>query len=182
MAKLLPPKPSMEHLKKEAKAILRAFSEKKSVVFPILRNLRRFDNLPNEDMVHEQLSLQLVHHALAKEYGFRSWADLKLHVETHKPESFSDFPVELKSLMNREGKLRSWPAKRKKQLIFLDYLASQFPSKTEFNENQINEFLNKFHSFLDPALLRRELVSSHLLERTSDGRRYWKNVPTHHQV
>jgi HEAT repeat protein len=58
MSKPLPPRPSLEHLRNEAKALLQS---------------RRAEGAA-------EVSLQQVQHTLADEYGFRSWKELKDHV------------------------------------------------------------------------------------------------------
>lgn len=70
MSKTLPPRPHLEHLKKQAKALLRAF------------------RLREEDAVGRFAALRLkrpptlsdAQHAIAREYGFESWSKLKKHV------------------------------------------------------------------------------------------------------
>jgi hypothetical protein len=59
MSQRLPPRPNLGHLKKQAKDVLRVFRH---------RN-------PRWRLVDAQ-------HALARGYGFPSWPDLKLHVES----------------------------------------------------------------------------------------------------
>ena len=59
MSQRLPPRPNLDHLKKQAKDVLRVFRH---------RN-------PRWRLVDAQ-------HALARGYGFPSWPDLKLHVES----------------------------------------------------------------------------------------------------
>ena len=55
MSRQLPEQPNLQHLKKQAKELL--------------RNMR-------------QGKLADAQHAIAKEYGFATWAKLKLHVES----------------------------------------------------------------------------------------------------
>jgi len=55
MSRQLPEKPNLEHLKKQAKELLRS--------------------MPQGKLADAQ-------HTLAKEYGFPTWAKLKTHVET----------------------------------------------------------------------------------------------------
>ena len=64
-------------------------------------------------------------------------------------------PNALQSFLNERKQLKLWPAKRKKQLMALWYL-------------------DDWTAFHDPATLRRELFNHFLLNRTSDGRQYWR--------
>jgi hypothetical protein len=42
----------------------------------------------------------------------------------------------------------------------------------------VNAILGDYHTFNDPALLRRELIMKDLLDRTPDGNKYWKKEGT----
>ena len=42
------------------------------------------------------------------------------------------------------------------------------------NLNEVNQIIDKNHSFNDIALLRRELVSKSYLQRENDGSVYWR--------
>jgi hypothetical protein len=64
MSRDLPPRPNLEHLKKQAKALL--------------RELRRRD---------ANASLADALHAVARDYGFASWPKLKAHIESTPPPS-----------------------------------------------------------------------------------------------
>ena len=54
-------------------------------VCPTLRRLNRFANAPDADILAAEVSLAEVQYALAMEYGFQSWAQLKRHVESQAP-------------------------------------------------------------------------------------------------
>jgi hypothetical protein len=84
--KFLPHEPSTEHLRKEAKSILKAHTESNPHVCETLRFLDRFTNNTNESILSATLQLQEVQHALAREYGFKSWATLRRYVEAHELE------------------------------------------------------------------------------------------------
>lgn len=81
----------------------------------------------------------------------------------------------LKGYLDEEGKLRRMPGKRqkKKQALFLEYLAEKFQPNRHYSEQEVNEIINEHHSFNDPASLRRLMFGSKLLDRTLDGRKYW---------
>ncbi len=84
-------------------------------------------------------------------------------------------PKSVKGFFDAEGKMKSWPAKFGKQMIALSLLAEKFESGKEYDEKEVNELLNTLHTFNDPAQLRRSMIEMKLLDRTPDGRRYWKN-------
>ena len=79
--------------------------------------------------------------------------------------------VELKGFLDKDLKLKSWPSRKhkEKQLLALEFLAAQFEMGREYSEKEVNEILNRHHTFGDPAMLRRELYITGLLDRTADG-------------
>ena len=81
----------------------------------------------------------------------------------------------LKGYLNEEGKFDRMPGKRqkKKLAVMLQYLAQQFEAGKQYTEMEVNEVLNKHHSFKDPATLRRLMFTSGLINRTLDGKSYW---------
>lgn len=82
----------------------------------------------------------------------------------------------LDKITDAEGKLKLWPTKRAKQILVLQYLADKFEFDCKYTEKEVNQILNKWHKFNDPALLRRELIEIKFLCRTENGRQYWKEA------
>jgi ankyrin repeat protein len=112
MPQELPAHPNLEHLKKEAKALLRDFKLHKPAAIKI------FNSLPGT----VRPTLSDAQHLIAREYGFESWAKLKEHVESlaRKPVD----PIELAKKAWREDDA---PTVRK--------LLNQFPElKAKINE------------------------------------------------
>ena len=85
---------------------------------------------------------------------------------------------QLKNHLDVEGRLKWWPSKRSKQLVALDYLATKFEPGKTYSESEVNYLLNQWHTFGDPALLRRELFDDALLNRQLDGTEYWYTPAT----
>lgn len=81
----------------------------------------------------------------------------------------------LQGYQDENGKFHSFPGKRQKikQAKMLQYLASKFEVGKKYSEKEVNMILNEFHSFNDPATLRRLMYGSRLINRTLDGRQYW---------
>lgn len=77
--------------------------------------------------------------------------------------------------MDKDGRLKALPAKNKKKLIALWYLAEKFSSEKVYIEAEVNDLINTWTIFYDPATLRRELFSHGLLDRTLDCSVYKKN-------
>ena len=78
----------------------------------------------------------------------------------------------LRNFLDADGKLTAFPAKRKMKLYALLYLAQKIPADTDFTEREINDILLDWHSFADPATLRRELYDYRFLDRSRDGKVY----------
>jgi hypothetical protein len=67
-----------------------------------------------------------------------------------------------------------WPRRERHREAVLDYLVDKFRRNHLYNEVEINEVLNQWHTFQDPANMRRQLVDYGYLGRTSSGDRYWR--------
>ena len=78
----------------------------------------------------------------------------------------------LRNFLDASGKLKAFPAKRKKKIYCLFYLAQKFETEKEYTEQEINNVLLDWHTFADPATLRRELYDYRFLDRSLDGKVY----------
>ena len=78
----------------------------------------------------------------------------------------------LKSFLDSEGRLTAYPSKRKMKLYALIYIAEKIEKGRVFTEKEINAVLNNWHTFDDPATLRRELYTHRFLDRDSCGKEY----------
>jgi hypothetical protein len=70
----------------------------------------------------------------------------------------------------RGGRLQQIPARRKKRLVVLRWLADHFRPAERYTEAQVNEILLRYHE--DSASLRRLMVDEELMQRR-DGL-YWR--------
>ncbi len=86
----------------------------------------------------------------------------------------------LRNFLDKDGKLTAFPAKRKMKIYCLFYLAEKLEAETDYTERQVNDLLLSWHTFADPATLRRELYDYRFLDRSPDGRLYrlGANQPT----
>ncbi len=84
--------------------------------------------------------------------------------------------ISLKGYQDSDGKFNRLPGKKQKKKLdeMLTVLASKFELEKEYTEIEVNEILNLYHSFNDPATLRRLLYGTKVLDRTLDGRKYWR--------
>jgi hypothetical protein len=78
----------------------------------------------------------------------------------------------LKSFLEADGTLKRIPPQGNKLLIILNFLVDAFAFDTNYTEKEVNTILRRFH--LDTAALRRYLVDNGLMDRESDGTRYWR--------
>lgn len=79
----------------------------------------------------------------------------------------------LKNFLDESGRLIAYPSKRKMKLYALLYIAEKIPKGETYTEKEINEILNKWHTFNDPATIRRELYTHRFLNRNVDGSGYY---------
>ena len=80
MARILPPDPHLDHLRNEAKSLLRAHRDGEAAACATLRLLHRFQDASDEEILRASVALHEARFALALDYGFRSWEDLRKHV------------------------------------------------------------------------------------------------------
>lgn len=82
---------------------------------------------------------------------------------------------DLKGYLGQDGKFDRFPGKKqkKKQAAMLQFLAQKFELGKKYSEKEVNGILNQYHSFNDPASLRRLMFGSKLINRTLDGKSYW---------
>ena len=78
----------------------------------------------------------------------------------------------LKSFLNPDGTLKQLPPQGNKLLVVLNFLVDAFAFDTNYTEKEVNTILRRFH--VDTAALRRYLVDNGLMDRESDGTRYWR--------
>lgn len=83
-----------------------------------------------------------------------------------------EWNVILRNFLDANGKLTAFPAKRKMKVYCLFYLAGKLEAGREYAEREVNELLLSWHTFADPATLRRELYDYGFLDRSRDGKVY----------
>jgi len=79
----------------------------------------------------------------------------------------------LKNFLDKDGKLRQFPRKRKHRNIVYFFLASKFETGKKYTEKEVNEILNEYHTFNDCCMLRREMYDRRFFGRKNDGSEYW---------
>lgn len=86
----------------------------------------------------------------------------------------------LKNFLDENNRLKAFPAKRKMKIYALIYLSEKFEAGRQYSEKEINALLNEWHTFSDPATIRREMYDYRFFDRSRDGRVYklCENQPT----
>lgn len=83
------------------------------------------------------------------------------------------FDEKLKNFLDENGRLKQWPKKGKLKMVVLNNIAELFKKENIYNEKEIDDIIEKHHTFNDSCMLRRELVNKGFLERKRDGSEYW---------
>ncbi len=80
----------------------------------------------------------------------------------------------MNKLINEFDEIIRWPKKPSVKKMVINWLSNKFNGEIKYSEKEVNEILDRHHSFNDSALLRRELISRKFLSRKDDGSEYWK--------
>ena len=80
----------------------------------------------------------------------------------------------VKNYLDKQGRLTTFPAKKKNQKIALFYLASKINTHQTYTEKEVNSLLDEWHTYNDTCTLRRELYNNRFIGRTKDGTSYYK--------
>ena len=85
MVRFLPPQADLKHLKNEAKALHKAHGRREPAVCQVLRHLHRFRDASDDAILSADVPLTEAQFALAVEYGFGNWQELREAVLSLKP-------------------------------------------------------------------------------------------------
>lgn len=77
----------------------------------------------------------------------------------------------IKTYMDENGGLRSYPARAKKKIIVLGEIVKNFSSGRSYSEKEVNRILKRIYE--DNASLRRALIEYGFIERSDDCSKYW---------
>jgi hypothetical protein len=72
----------------------------------------------------------------------------------------------IKNFFTKDGKLKTYPAQRKKKLVVLAHMVKGLEFGRVYQEKEINEYLKEFHE--DFATLRRELIMCQYMYRENN--------------
>ncbi|MFT8889740.1 MAG: DUF2087 domain-containing protein [Ethanoligenens sp.] len=77
-----------------------------------------------------------------------------------------------KAFFDKDGNLRSLPSKQSKKQGVLQVVVHTFEKDVHYTEKEINDRLKVIYA--DFATLRRTLIDFGFLNRTADGKTYWR--------
>ncbi|PEZ02893.1 ArsR family transcriptional regulator [Bacillus sp. AFS018417] len=72
----------------------------------------------------------------------------------------------INNFFTKDGKLKNYPAQRKKKLVVLSHMIKGLEFGKVYQEKEINEYLRQFHE--DYATLRRELIMCQYMYRENN--------------
>jgi len=78
----------------------------------------------------------------------------------------------VKRFINEDGKINVWPKRHADKDLVLSYLITKFDKSKTYHENEVNEIIKNWHTFLDWPLLRRELFERGYIDRNLSGTEY----------
>ena len=78
----------------------------------------------------------------------------------------------LETFTDAEGRIKQFPAQRKKMDVLLRHALKSFEQGKRYTEKQVNEILGELNE--DTAYLRRSLVESKYMAREGGGGAYWR--------
>lgn len=81
--------------------------------------------------------------------------------------------IDIKNFLDND-KVKLWPSKNVAKEMVRSYIAGYIQTGRKYTEKEINVLIDQYHTFGDPALIRRELCDHGLLKRDNYGREYWK--------
>ncbi len=79
----------------------------------------------------------------------------------------------LRNFLSENGRLKSIPVKKKPLIFALFYLSAKLEPNKVYSEREINDIIDDYTEFYDPATLRRELYNKRFIDRKPDGSEYW---------
>lgn len=79
--------------------------------------------------------------------------------------------ITIKTYIDENGGLKSYPAREKKKIIVLREIIKNFSEGKSYSEKEVNRILKRIYE--DNATLRRALIEYGFLDRNSDCSKYW---------
>ena len=91
----LPPRPSLEQLRKRAKDLLKAFRDRQPAALArLIAALPRYSDLSDDDLTELALSLRDAQRVIAIEYGFADWPSIRAYIEQKERAAMIEMTVD----------------------------------------------------------------------------------------
>ncbi len=87
--------------------------------------------------------------------------------------SEADLKTALRHFLDENGRLKLFPSKRGMRITACHYLKTKLEKGKIYTESEINDLIDEWTLFHDPATLRREMYDAHCVDRNKNGARYW---------
>ena len=80
--------------------------------------------------------------------------------------------------LDAQGSVLFWPRSHDQRIALLTYLADRFTPEQHYTEKEVTAVLQKYvqASVRDHVTVRRDLLDYGLMQRSSDGARYWRAI------
>lgn len=85
----------------------------------------------------------------------------------------SETAINISGYLDKEGKIKQYPAQEKKKILVVEYLAGKFEEDRIYTEKEVNAIINQWHTFGDYFILRRMLIEYGFMGRKPNGSEYW---------
>ena len=182
MAKSLAPQPNLEYLKKQAKALLKAYKQSNPEVIPRIKEYHpRLSGASDSDILSSAFSLQDAQLVIAREYGFESWPKLSATVSQLKEHLMSALPAfeDVVQLTDRETQILLHEIKTHDVVLGLKDAST--PLKEKFLTNMSTRTRALFEDRIDalgekdPKEIEeaRQRISEWLAKSVAEGRTAW---------
>ena len=168
MSRSLPERPSLDFLKHEAKRILRSLGSGDNTELALIQ-LNQKHSGKSLGEIQPVVTLVEVQHALALDYGFGGWPELKKHIESTTPVILPFRPV---------LPINSWEECRAHYADWLGFNldwewreASGQPVIAAFSRDEIEFMVNETPGTLGPVELHLDVRNLNALEAEWNSRR-----------
>ena len=168
MARSLPPRPNLDHLKHEAKRLLRALRGGDGPAIALLRHASRHAHATDAE-IQASATLLDVQQALAREYGHPGWTDLKRLVASKTPVLQAFRPVlKIGSYAQAVEHYVAWLG------FHLDWDWREAPGQpaiAAFSRDGVEFMVNEYPSTIGPAAIHLNVVNLDALVEEWNARR-----------
>ncbi|NKB72117.1 MAG: hypothetical protein GKR89_33990 [Candidatus Latescibacteria bacterium] len=138
---VLPPNPDLKHLRNQAKALLADYKANDLQAGRRMRQaLSELTNLSDAEIFQAKLALKDAQRAIARQYGFDEWADLKRHIEA-LPAADPIMPIDPKIRQQMDKLWESieedgWSARKRAEMT---------PLEQQFVETAMQNWRGELH-------------------------------------